>query len=165
MQDNGWLNWAHEGSEAGLAGQGLRVEALQVNLCQNLPPNMGITYQAHIQEIGWMNWAYDGQIAGTTAENKRLEAVHLKLINAPLGYHVTYRVYIEGSGWSSLRTDGEIAGTTGQGKRIEAIQINLIQPWSAFLESNKSFRQFTFQQHQKVGKTYPHKDKTEGKGA
>lgn len=128
MQDNGWLDWAHDGSTAGLAGQGLRVEALQVNLCQNPPQTMGIAYQAHIQEIGWMNWVYNDQIVGTIGENKRLEAVRFKLLNAPSGYHITYRVYIEGSGWSGLLSDGEMAGTTGQGKRIEAIQINLIQP-------------------------------------
>ena len=128
MQNLGWLEWLSDGNVSGEAGAGLRVEALQVQLCAGLPDKLGVIYQAHVQDIGWMDWVYDNQIAGTTGEAKRLEAVRFKLLNAPDNFHITYRVYVEGIGWTASVSDGEIAGTTGQSKRVEAIQINLVRP-------------------------------------
>jgi hypothetical protein len=128
LQDRGWLNWASDGFEAGMAGDGLRVEALQVSLCSDRPGKMGVVYQAHVQEVGWMDWAYNGQVAGTVAENRRLEALRIKLLDAPVGYNISYRVYVQDSGWTDWVFGGEIAGTTGQARRIEAIQINLVEP-------------------------------------
>jgi hypothetical protein len=128
LQDRGWLNWASDGFEAGMAGDGLRVEALQVSLCSDRPGKMGVVYQAHVQEVGWMDWAYNGQVAGTVAENRRLEALRIKLLDAPVGYNISYRVYVQDSGWTDWVFGGEIAGTTGQARRIEAIQIILVEP-------------------------------------
>ncbi|MFZ1754567.1 MAG: hypothetical protein WBO46_15410 [Caldilineaceae bacterium] len=128
LQEKGWMGWTADGDTAGAAGQGLRLEAVQLDLCDDLPAEIELVYQAHVQDIGWMDWVYTGEIVGTIGEQKRLEAIRIKLLNPPEQYAVTYRVFVEGSGWSESVSDGAVAGTIGQNKRLEAIQV-VISHW------------------------------------
>ena len=115
----GWMRTVGEGQTAGTTGEGLRMEAIRINLS-------GIEYQTHIEGIGWQRWVSDGDVSGTTNRSLRMEAIRIHLTGSYANsYDVRYRVHVEGRGWTNWVSNGEIAGTTGQSRRIEAIQIAL----------------------------------------
>lgn len=126
VQNVGWQNFlAVDGQESGTTGQGLRLEALKINLT-NAPANATIKYQAHIQNIGWQNnWIANGETAGTVGQGLRMEAIKILLDGVP-GYSVQYRTHVENIGWQPWVCDGQVAGTVGQALRIEAIQIRIV---------------------------------------
>ncbi len=124
VQNIGWQDWKSNGQMAGTTLQGLRIEALQIQLL-NAPENAKINYQLHVQNIGWQNWKENGQMAGTTGLGYRLEAIKINLENLS-NYSVMYRVHVQNIGWQDWRYDGELAGTTGLAYRLEAIQIKII---------------------------------------
>lgn len=128
MQNYDWTGWVPNGSAAGRPGEGLRMEAIIIDLGESMPKGMDVTYQAHVQNIGWMPWVTSNVVAGTVNQAKRLEAVRIKLVHAPAGYQARYSVYVQDSGWTPFVYDGEIAGTVGQEKRLEAIKIEIVQP-------------------------------------
>ncbi|MBK1809941.1 hypothetical protein JHL18_04705 [Clostridium sp. YIM B02505] len=126
VQNIGWQNYVTEGQVAGTTGQGLRVEAININK-GSLIPGARIKYQVHVQNIGWMDYVYDGGDAGTTGRDLRIEAMRMQLEGAPEGYHIEYQAHVQDIGWMNPVRDGEIAGTTGQGKRIEAFKVNIVK--------------------------------------
>ncbi|MCR3760006.1 Ig-like domain-containing protein [Clostridium felsineum] len=87
---------------------------------------VGISYDAHVQNIGWQPWVFDGQEAGTNGQALRVEALKIKLVNAPEGAQVMYRAHVQNIGWQAWTQDGLEAGTDGQNLRIEAIEIKLV---------------------------------------
>ncbi|WP_458363707.1 Ig-like domain-containing protein [Clostridium felsineum] len=125
VQNIGWQNAVSDGADAGTVGQGLRMEALKLNLT-NAPSDTSIQYQAHVQNIGWQNWVSDGQEAGTDGRSLRVEAIRIKVSNLP-GYSVQYRVQVQNKGWTDWVSDGQEAGTTGSGLRLETIEIKLVK--------------------------------------
>jgi hypothetical protein len=131
IEGDGWISWAYDGEVTGDPGKGKRMEAIRVELSNDLPPEMSVTYQAHVQNKGWMDWVSNGEDAGTTRLSLRMESIRIKLDNAPPGYSIVYRACVEGNGecrWMNWVSDGEDAGTTGIGKRLEAIRILVIGP-------------------------------------
>ncbi|WP_160680903.1 polymorphic toxin-type HINT domain-containing protein [Clostridium sp. C8-1-8] len=126
VENIGWKNYVSEGQIAGTVGQGLRVEAININR-GGLPQGARIKYQVHVQDIGWMDYVYDGADAGTMGRSLRIEAMRMQLENAPAGYHIQYQVHVQDKGWMDTVSDGQLAGTTGESKRIEAFKINLVQ--------------------------------------
>jgi len=123
-QNYGWMSWVSNGAVAGTVGQGLRMEALRVNL-DNPPSGMMVCYQAHVQNYGWMTEVCgNGQQVGTTGQNLRMEAIKIRLVNGG-GRHVCYQTHVQNIGWQGEVCDNTIAGTTGQSLRIEAIKIRL----------------------------------------
>ncbi|PJI06943.1 MULTISPECIES: DUF5050 domain-containing protein [Clostridium] len=89
-------------------------------------PSVGVTYDAHVQNIGWQTpWAKDGSEAGTEGKAFRIEALKINLTNAPAGASIAYQTHIQNVGWQDSKTSGDISGTTGKGLRIEAIKIKL----------------------------------------
>ncbi|PJI06784.1 MULTISPECIES: GH25 family lysozyme [Clostridium] len=125
VQNFGWLASVMNGAEAGTSGQGLRMEALNINLV-NAPADAHIQYQAHVQNIGWQDWVSDGQEVGTDGKGFRVEAMKIKLQNMP-GYSIQYRAYVQNIGWQDWVSDGQEAGTNGQGLRVEKLQIRLVK--------------------------------------
>ncbi|WP_207741087.1 family 10 glycosylhydrolase [Paraclostridium bifermentans] len=125
IEDIGWQDWKTNGETSGTTGKNKRIEAIRVDLKNNIP-GAKLKYRAHVEDIGWQNWKSEGEIAGTTGECKRVEAVQINLEEAQ-GYKVEYRVYIKGIGWQSWKSNGETAGTTGQAKQIEAIQVKVVK--------------------------------------
>ena len=127
VQDKGWEDeYAYRNGEtSGVAGVGLKVEAIQIRL-RNVPSNAKILYKSHVQDIGWEDWKSNGAQSGTTGQNKKIEAIRIKLENMP-GYSVMYRAYVEGQGWKDWVSDGIEAGTTGKNLKLEAIQIKIVK--------------------------------------
>nr|WP_242982942.1 MULTISPECIES: Ig domain-containing protein [Clostridium] len=88
--------------------------------------NIGVTYDAHVQNIGWQTpWAKDGETAGTDGKGLRIEALKLNLVNAPADAKILYQAHVQNIGWQNWYKDGEEAGTDGKGLRVEAIRIKL----------------------------------------
>ncbi|MCF0142492.1 MAG: hypothetical protein HUJ75_03860, partial [Parasporobacterium sp.] len=127
VQTIGWQGDTADGGTAGTTGQGLRLEALKINL-NNQKYTGGISYQAHVQNIGWQDWVNDGEICGTTGQGLRLEAIRIQLFGDLADhYEVHYRVHVQTLGWLGWTRNGDPAGTAGMGKRLEAIQIVLTE--------------------------------------
>lgn len=123
LNNAGWTGWRKDGEEAGSAGQRRKLEALKIELNDNIE-NESIQYRVYLQDYGWTDWAKEGEIAGRIDENKRIEAIQIKLENGK-EYELQYRVHVQDIGWMDWKKNGEEAGTTAQLKRIEAIQIKL----------------------------------------
>ena len=87
--------------------------------------SVGITYQAHVQNIGWQTSVSDGQAAGTSGSGLRLEALKINLTNAPADSKICYQTHVQNLGWLPTVSNGEIGGTTGQSLRAEAFKIYL----------------------------------------
>lgn len=87
--------------------------------------NVGVTYDAQVQNIGWQDPVYDGSIAGTQGQNLRLETLKISLTNALPGMYLTYQAHVQYKGWMNPVEDSQIAGTVGQSLRVEAIKIQL----------------------------------------
>lgn len=86
---------------------------------------IGVQYQAHVQNVGWQGPVSDGQEAGTDGQALRVEALKLNLVNAPAGASIEYQAHVENIGWQTPVSDGKEAGTDGQALQIEAIKISL----------------------------------------
>ncbi|WP_234124738.1 hypothetical protein [Clostridium hydrogenum] len=121
----GWQNPVSNGATAGTTGQGLAMQAIQINY-----PNQAglkLQYQAHVQNIGWQDPVSDGQTAGTTGQNLQMEAIKISIVdssgNLSTNYSIYYRTHIANLGWTTWTKDGQQSGTTGQGLAIQAIQI------------------------------------------
>lgn len=126
VQNQGWTGWASDGEISGTEGQGLRMEALKIQLV-SAPADARIEYNVHVQNQGDQAVRKDGELAGTEGQSLRLEAVTINLINMP-GYAVEYRVHIENQGWAQgWVSDGALAGTKGLGLRLEAMEIRIIK--------------------------------------
>ncbi|WP_156946308.1 DNRLRE domain-containing protein, partial [Clostridium akagii] len=67
VENVGWQPVTNDYNLAGTTGQGLRLEALKINLTTPIA-GMRIKYQAHVQNIGWQDWGYDGSTAGTVGQ-------------------------------------------------------------------------------------------------
>jgi N-acetylmuramoyl-L-alanine amidase len=125
VENIGWQDWVWAGTDkfAGTVGQGLRLEALVVNLENS---NGTIVIQGHIQNRGWQSIRNDGEPIGTIGKSLRLEAIKLKA-EGITEYSISYRVHIENDGWTAWSKDGDVSGTIGESKRIEAVQIQLMK--------------------------------------
>ncbi|MCR3760005.1 Ig-like domain-containing protein [Clostridium felsineum] len=87
---------------------------------------VGVSYEAHVQNVGWQAPVQDGAEVGTDGRGLRVEALKIKLNNAPNGAQISYRTHVQNIGWQAWTQDGIEAGTDGQGLRIEALEIKLI---------------------------------------
>ena len=127
IQDIGWENRYDNknGEISGIAGRGLKVEALMLQLI-GVPEGASIEYKSHVQDLGWESWKSNGEQSGTTGQNKKIEAVRIRIKNLP-GYSVKYRAYVEGKGWQNWVSDGVEAGSTGKNLKLEAIQIMIVK--------------------------------------
>lgn len=135
----GWLDWACNGAEAGSAGYGYAIEAVEITILpkgsEDAPKETGqpfrdhandpavITYQAHVAEIGWQNSVHDGAQAGTTGKSLSMEALRTSLSWYGHSGGVEVRAHVADIDWQEWKP-GE-AGTTGRGKQMEAVQIRL----------------------------------------
>ena len=134
VQNIGWQRAVNNGEIIGTVGQGLRMEALKVELYKPLYSG-NITYSAHVQNIGWQSFKKNGELAGTTGMGLRMEAVKINLTGEMKEhYDIYYRAHVQNFGWLDWTKNGEEAGTTGMGYELEAIQIKIV------LKSDKSIK-------------------------
>ena len=109
-----WQDWKRDGETAGTTGEGLRLEAIQIDYDKD------IYAKAHIQDYGWIDYGKitKDTVIGTTGEGKRLECLCLK-------GNFKYRVHLQDTGWTCW-TDADgicTLGSVGQALRMEAIEI------------------------------------------
>ena len=79
LQGKGWMPAVADGEIAGTTGQGRRLEAVRVNLTDDMKANYSVWYRVHSQTYGWLGWAKDGADAGSTGLAKRAEAIEIPL--------------------------------------------------------------------------------------
>jgi len=146
VQNIGWMGVVNNGIMSGTAGQGLRVEALKINLINNTGVSGNILYQTQIQNIGWQmekeatsdglsDKVNAGGTSGTSGQSLRLETLKIRLTgNLANSYDIYYRVHVQNIGWMGWAKNGDnavkdrlqLAGTIGLGLRIEALQVYLV---------------------------------------
>lgn len=124
VQDIGWQEYVENGKQAGTTGRNLKVEALKIDLTNNVS-NLNIKYSTYIQGIGWQNSVSNGEVAGTTGRNLKMEAIKIRLTGTT-EYSVMYRTHIQDYGWQDWRYDGSISGDLTDNKKIEAIEIKIV---------------------------------------
>ncbi|SLL17781.1 Beta-N-acetylglucosaminidase precursor [Mycobacteroides abscessus subsp. abscessus] len=136
VQGYGWLD-ASNGAVSGKAGEGKRIEAIQMSLTGEMANHYDIYYRVYANGNGWLGWAKNGQSAGTQGLAKQIEAVNVVLVEkgkkAPGSTSkpfltkpsVVYTTFVQSTGWTKNVKNGVLSGTQGQSKPIEAIKINI----------------------------------------
>lgn len=139
VQNIGWMTPGKNGQATGSAGYAYRIEALRVwivpkgdgapsvttNTSKVFQGLLGLTYQAHVQDIGWQKAVGSNSLAGTTGRAKRIEAFTVNVSGLDVDGGITYRAHVEKVGWQGWKSNGAIAGTTGKGLRVEAVEAKL----------------------------------------
>lgn len=126
VQNEGWQEWAENGSISGTSGQSYRLEGIEVKLAES-GYDLGIEYQTHVQNVGWQDSVSDGNMSGTSGKGLRLEAIRINLTGDDAeNFEVYYRVHAQNFGWLDWAKDGEESGTAGFGYRLEAIEIEVV---------------------------------------
>lgn len=124
VQDYGWMGAVGNNQVAGTTGQSKRVEALSVNLSDDMANYGDVDVQAHVQDYGWLSTVHSGDVAGVTGQSKRLEAIKISLTGELANqYDVYYRTHVGNIGWLGWAKNGEVSGSVGCNRRVEAYQI------------------------------------------
>ncbi len=123
ISDIGWTDYG-EGTNhlmLGTTGQSRRIEACSIKVDY---PDLGLTYQPHVQDIGWMDPVASPGEAGTTGQAKKIEAMVFTLTgaNAP-NFELYVRAHVENYGWLDWATSGQQTGTAQHNYRCEAFEI------------------------------------------
>ena len=98
VQSYGWQGdvndsstWKKNGEMSGTSGEAKRLEAICIDLTDEMAENYDIYYRVHAQTYGWLGWAKNGDPAGTAGYAKRLEGIQIVLVPkggaAPTNYH------------------------------------------------------------------------------
>lgn len=76
------IGWQTNLGTAGITGQGKRLEAVKINLKNDLSEKYTVKYRVHVQGIGWQEWRSEGEMAGTTGQARRIEAIQFQFIHS-----------------------------------------------------------------------------------
>lgn len=131
IQNIGWQEPMSNGTMSGTSGQGLRLEAIKIDLDKQ-GYDIGVSYQTHIENIGWeadtdRGWKSNGVMSGTEGLGYRLEAIQIKLTGGDAEkFDIYYQVHAQNFGWLDWAKNGQSAGTAGFGNRLEAINIVVV---------------------------------------
>ena len=139
VQNLGWMSLAKNGEATGSSGHSYRIEPIRVWLVpkgEKAPSTsvdtskvfygiLGLTYQAHVQDIGWQASVGSNGLAGTTGKSKRIEALKVSITGLDVDGGITYRTHVQNVGWQGWASNGALAGTTGRGLRVEAFEAKL----------------------------------------
>ena len=87
VQSYGWqdqldnqLSWKKNGQMSGTSGEAKRLEAICINLTDEMSVKYDIYYRVHAQSYGWLGWTKNGAPAGTAGYGKRLEGIQIVLV-------------------------------------------------------------------------------------
>lgn len=137
VQSKGWMSWVSDRSISGTSGQGLRMEAFQLNVSEG---NLGVRYQTRSLNGNWSDWRANGQTGGTTNQQKQLEGIRIELTGQDSSeYDVYYRVHTEKFGWLPWAKNGDQAGTEGYNYRIESMQVTVLPKSDTTITTGKSY--------------------------
>ncbi|AFA46899.1 YDG domain-containing protein [Acetobacterium woodii] len=139
-------SWVESPERIGTVGQSKRIEGFEIKPGINLPSDIQIYYNVHVQNRGWLydeenptTWAKNGEYAGTRGESLRIEAIKIVILDASgnkaTGYHIYYQGHVQNVGdlpadsekWIK---DGETLGTVGSSLRLEALKLEIIRDTS-----------------------------------
>jgi hypothetical protein len=136
-------SWVESPERIGTVGESKRIEGFELKLGDELPADMEIRYNVHVQNKGWLydeedtsNWPKDGDFAGSRGESLRIEAIKIVLTdvdgNLYSGYHVDYRGHVQNIGDMPQNSDawyrdGDQLGTVGSSLRLEALTLQIVQ--------------------------------------
>ena len=134
VQNKGWMDPVKNGEIAGTLDEGLRLEALKIDLEGNLKNNYNIWYRCYVENYGWLGWASNNEIIGSINRGLKITGLHVILLpkdekpleeigNSSINDIKKYRSYVETKGWTNYQGDGEIIGSMGLALKQEAIQI------------------------------------------
>ena len=114
------------------------IEAIKINLTDELEKEFDIYYRVHVSNIGWMGWTSNGKPAGTKGYHNAIEAIEIKLINKgdttiqnqSNSYKesinsISYSSHVSDIGWMKYVNNGEMSGTTGESRRLESFKVKL----------------------------------------
>ena len=108
---------------AGTRGQGLRIEAFQINLDPPIP-GLSLQYMAHISDIGDSAWLDEGILAGERGRSLRIEGFAMRLTGAEAAkYEIYYTAHIQNMGDSAVYSNGQYCGTRGKFLRVEGMKV------------------------------------------
>lgn len=127
-----WSNWATEGTNSGVQGSKLGIEAIEIKLSEDLEQEYDIWYRTKCSYIGWLDWAKNGESAGSSGFYYPIEAVEIKIMEksdiVPMNPsyvelpELSYQAHVAKNGWMNYVGNGEIAGTVGESLAVEAIR-------------------------------------------
>lgn len=80
VEKEGWQDWREGWNLSGTQGKGLRLEAIQIQLTEEMAKYYDVYYRVHAQSFGWLGWAKNGESAGTEGHAKRLEGIQVRLV-------------------------------------------------------------------------------------
>lgn len=136
-------SWLDSPEMIGTKGQSKRIEGFSIKLTGDIPADMVIRYNVHVQNKGWLydandstDWPQDGDYAGTSGQSLRIEAVKIVLTDtsgeAVSGYGVKYRGHVQNLGDlpaddSQWLADGAQLGTVGSSLRLEALLVAVVK--------------------------------------
>lgn len=89
-------------------------------------PEIGVRYQAHVQNEGWQEWKKNDEVSGSTGKSLRMEGLVIVLENAPANMDIEAYGHVQNIGWQSLRHTGEAIGSVSKSLRLEAVKIKLV---------------------------------------
>lgn len=118
-----FVRWTENGAKVSSNARYTFTVTRDVMLVAEFTPNVGVTYQSHVQDIGWQSLASNGGISGTSGQSLRLEGIRVNLTGISSG--VQYKTHVQNIGWMDWVSDGAMSGTSGQSLRLEAICIRL----------------------------------------
>ena len=123
----GWQLPVSDGQVSGTTGQGLAMEAIEIELSDSSIEG-GIEYSVLISDEGWQAPVSGGEMAGTTGEGRPLEAVQIWL-NGQINeyYDIYYQPHVANVGWLGWAKNGQKAGSQGYGYSLEALKIKLLE--------------------------------------
>lgn len=117
---NGWTDYVINGTEIG----GDKLDAISIDLQDDLYAKGSIQYRTHNENIGWYDWVGNNQVVGQA--NCGIQALRVKLSGQlPYLYDIYYRVHVPSVGWSGWAKNGEPAGSEGLGRNVNYVQISL----------------------------------------
>lgn len=141
IQDIGWQNGVSNGEQAGTTGKNKAIEAIKVNLTNQLSETYDVYYRVCSKPYGWFGWAKNGELSGSIGFAYPIKAIEIKLFKkydsdkpqqTKVSYlteenmgQVIYSAHIQNIGWQGKVADGKTAGTTGRMLGVEGIRVNI----------------------------------------
>lgn len=79
-QNEGWQDWKSNGEISGSDDETTKIEAIAIELTDELSKSYDVYYRTHCQDYGWLGWAKNGEKAGSEGYSKRMEAIEIRLV-------------------------------------------------------------------------------------
>ena len=132
LSNEGWQDQKSNSQVAG-SDRGNAIEAIQIDLEDNISDKYELFYKVYVKDEGWLGWAWNGQIAGSIGYSKPIYAIKVQLCkkgtspgragDSYISNDFLYQTHYAGVGWSApLSVDGNQIPSP-KGLRLEAIRI------------------------------------------